>query len=411
VFTVVFATVFAWVYASATQRATERLRSDLNETLKGASTSIDAEELLALYREGTPNAAGFSDDPRFTRLIGFLDIVHHVERRAWPYTFVRGGEPSTRRVTPQRAEPEFVYIIDLYACYDPQKSAKFLASDTGSPWGLATWEKGELTERPGIYTDAFGSWMTSYAPIRDLGGHVVAIMGVDFEASEVKRVQRTLAQELVVVFFLAYAATLLLTYLAATVIARRSKRAAAGPRSVRETHEVAEPGDAPRERVAMAVLAAEITGLSELAQKAPAVTVHRVLGELLASFDELAKRHGLERIVTASGTYIVVAGLHDSTKARPAAVAAMALAMLEKVTRTDLTLRIGAHVGDVVVVKEPEGYGMFGDAVRVADRLEKLGQRGRVHVSSDMAKAIEADYVMEPAGGEGETFFVLRPRR
>jgi class 3 adenylate cyclase len=381
VFTVVFAAVFAWVYANATRRATDRLRSDLNETLRGAAASTDAEELVSLAREGTPSPAGFSDDPRYVRVLSLFEIVHRVEPRAWPYTFVRGGE-GARRVGPKKPDPEFVYVVDLMARYDAKKATKFLASDTGTPWSVRAYETGTLVDRPGIYSDAYGSWMTSYAPVRDLRGNVVAVMGVDFEASEVEKVQRDLSRALVIVFFVAYAATLALTYFASALLERRKKRDEPPPRTSIVVREHEPTGKA--EQRSITVIRAEILGVRELAATSTAVGLHHAIGDLLDAFDALAKAHGLERIETSGETYTVIGGLEGEASTSAARV--MAFEMIDETDKRDgLSLRIGVHRGDVLVARAKGGHEIFGDAVRVAARLEETGEAGRVHASAAFA--------------------------
>jgi class 3 adenylate cyclase len=396
VFTVVFAAVFAWVYANATRHATERLRSDLNETLRGAAASIDAEELDSLAREGTPNPAGFSDDPRYVRILSLFEIVHRVEPRAWPYTFVRGGE-GARRVGPKKPDPEFVYVVDLLARYDAKKATKFLASDTGSEWSVRAFETGALVERPGIYADAYGEWMTSYAPVRDLRGNVVGVMGVDFTAGEVHKVQRDLSRALVVVFFVAYAATLALTYFASAFLERRRKRDEPAPaKKVVVVRDNKPSGQA--ERRSITVIRAEILGVRELAATSTAVGLHHALGDLLAAFDALAKTHGLERIETSGESYTVIGGLEGETSVESAR--AMAFEMIDATTKRDgLSLRVGAHRGDVLVARAGKGHEIFGDAVRVAARLEETGESNRVHASAAFAGG-SADVLLLRASGE-----------
>ena len=392
VFTVVFGAVFAWVYANATRRATDRLRSDLDETLRGAAASIDAEELDALARDGAPNPAGFSDDPRYARTLALFEIVHRVEPRAWPYTFVRGGE-GARRVGPKKPEPEFVYLVDLWSRYDAKKAAKFLTADTGSEWGVRALETGALVERPGIYSDAYGSWMTSYAPVRDLRGNVVAVLGIDFEASEVRKVQRDLSRALVVVFFVAYAATLVLTYLASAFLDRRRKRDEPAPKKV-SVREEKQPSS-KAERRAITVIRAEILGVRELAATSTAVGVHHAIGDLLAAFDALARAHGLERIETSGESYTVIGGLEGEASVDEAR--AMAFEMIDATAKRDgLSLRVGAHRGEVLVARAGKGHEIFGDAVRVAARLEETGEAGRVHASGAFAGGPE-DVLLRPS--------------
>ncbi len=217
-FTVVFAAVFLWVYTFIEARTTERLRQDLNDTLTGVVAGLDGDEIAALYREGTPRADGFSDDPRYVKQMDFLKQVHKLEPRAQPYTMVRGDRDDTRRVGEHAKSPEFIYVVDIDIPGTPH--AGFLEADTGSPAAIDAWNRGELTERPDLYTDKFGSWMSSYAPVKDKSGKVAALVGCDFEASYVERAKAHARNSVVKVLVATYVVMLLLVYFAAGFFTR-----------------------------------------------------------------------------------------------------------------------------------------------------------------------------------------------
>jgi class 3 adenylate cyclase len=219
-FTAVFGVVFSWIYGFATERTATLLRIDLDHTLAGAAAGIDGDELVGLYREGQPSPDGFSADPRYVREVDDFERVRAIDPRAWPYTFVRGDRPDTRRIGPKAASPEFVYVADANSRHERKKAAPFLASDTGSAVAVQAWESNRLVERPDIYTDRFGSWMTSYAPIHDSAGNVVAILGIDYSAEYVGAVQQSIRRQLLMFFAGAYVVLLLLAWLASGVITR-----------------------------------------------------------------------------------------------------------------------------------------------------------------------------------------------
>ncbi|HEX4514275.1 MAG TPA: adenylate/guanylate cyclase domain-containing protein, partial [Polyangiaceae bacterium] len=207
VFTLVFAVIFYWVYSFTTERSMERLRNDLDDTLKGAVTGVDGDETIALFHEGKPTADGFSDDPRYKKQIDWLSQVHKLEPRAFPYTMVRG-----------QGLHEYIYLVDIDT--PDTKHAAFLEHDTHTQEADDAWSKGILTDRPDIYEDKFGRWMTSYAPLRDHTGAVVALLGCDFEASYVERVQKRAQSSVVKVLLGTYAGMLVLVWLAAGFFTR-----------------------------------------------------------------------------------------------------------------------------------------------------------------------------------------------
>jgi len=204
-FSIVFAAAFFWFSQLATQIALRRIEEDLVNTLQAAAAGVNGDELVALVQEGEPNAEGFSDDPRYIRQMDWLQQVHDIEPRAWPYTYVAGDEPN-----------EIIYVADLWARYDTSKAAHFLESYV-SRKGLLTAGLERLTRhtanQTGGYTDEWGSWISAYAPISDSAGNHVGGMGIDFEASYVAEVQQAIRNSVLVVFIAAYIVLFLLVYL------------------------------------------------------------------------------------------------------------------------------------------------------------------------------------------------------
>src|SRR5689334_1353195 len=123
IFSVVFAIAFYWFYQFATNAALTRIQDDLTSTLQGGAAKVNTDELLSLASDGKPNAAGlawaavgdasddaeaakltqtaidtygqalpngFSDDPRYQNQLNWLDIIHKIEPRAWPYIYIPG---------------------------------------------------------------------------------------------------------------------------------------------------------------------------------------------------------------------------------------------------------------------------------------------------------------------------------
>ena len=207
VFTLVYGAIFWRVYVFTTEHTTQQLRDDLDDTLKGTVKGIDGDETIAMFREGKPTADGFSDDPRYKRQIGYLSQVHELEPRAFPYTMVRGTTPH-----------DYVYLVDIDT--PGTKHAAFLEHDTLTQEADDALDKGMLTERPDLYEDKFGRWLTSYAPIRDHTGKVVALLGCDFEASYVETVQGAAKRNVIKVMLGTYAAMLVLVYFAAGFFTR-----------------------------------------------------------------------------------------------------------------------------------------------------------------------------------------------
>ena len=205
IFALLFVSVFYRSFRFSTDQAIGRLRQDMEDTLTGATAGVNVEELLALYREGEPNQEQFSDDSRFFNQLDWLKLVHSIEPRAWLYTYVPSfGDSHARRLGEPVSGYEVIFLVDAWSDVDPDKAAKFLEPYSASPWMQASLEEGMLIQRPKPYADAWGSWISAYAPLFDDRGQVVAGMGIDIELDYVQSVRQGILLETVRWYAIAY---------------------------------------------------------------------------------------------------------------------------------------------------------------------------------------------------------------
>jgi HAMP domain-containing protein len=250
-FSIVFALAFYWFYTFATQQALTRIRADLLDVLQGAAGYVDGDALATVGKDGQPNAAGqawlafaiadekgtadapalltsamqsygkgtqagFSDDPRYQKLMDQLQLIHDIEPRAWPYLFVKA--PGERNIT---------YIADLWARYDPSKATPFMFTKISkrSYNGL-----NDLTLRLDSknqfvpYSDQWGSWISAYRPVQDSTGQNVGAIGIDFEAGYVNDVQSAIRDRIFIAFVVTYAGLFLLVFLISRTLTRPIQR-------------------------------------------------------------------------------------------------------------------------------------------------------------------------------------------
>ena len=215
VFSVVFTTAFYWFYSFSIDKAMTRLREDMRDTAIGAARGLDGEEVFALYQEGELSSDGLPDDPRFEKHLAWLRQVKDIEPRAWPFTYiVEDGEPDNPNISqPEDApKPYSVYLVDLWIDYDPSKAGKFLETGNASEYTLKAYREGELVERP-LYTDEFGSWLSTYAPLKNRAGESVAMLGIDFEADYVNEVRQGIRSKILIAFGITYGSLFILVYL------------------------------------------------------------------------------------------------------------------------------------------------------------------------------------------------------
>ena len=179
------------------------------------------------------------------------------------------------------------------------------------------------------------------------------------------------------------------------------------------------------DRIAAAtILFADVVDFTSLAARfSPEETV-ALLGDIFSRFDGLTARHGLEKIKTTGDGYMVAGGLPEERTDHAAAVAEMALAMLDavatagRVVGEPLKLRIGLNTGALiagVLGTHKFVYDVWGDTVNTAKRMESYGLPGRVHVSAATRQALGDAFRFEPRGlldvkgkGSMETYFVDR---
>lgn len=175
----------------------------------------------------------------------------------------------------------------------------------------------------------------------------------------------------------------------------------------------------------VSVLFADIVGFTPLSAKLSPTELLEMLNHVFSGFDQLAGRHGLEKIKTIGDAYMAAGGLPEPRVDHLSAMAQLALEMQESVRQLggvygSLNLRIGLHTGSViagVIGTRKFIYDVWGDTVNIASRLESHGAPGRVHVSEAVCQRLQSQFNFEPRGavelkGRGPliTFFLNSPK-
>lgn len=125
------------------------------------------------------------------------------------------------------------------------------------------------------------------------------------------------------------------------------------------------------------------------------------LNELFSIFDNIAEKHGLEKIKTIGDSYMVVGGLPDPHPNHAEAIAEMALDMQEEVAKFkvakegQLRIRIGIHTGSVVagvIGRKKFSYDLWGNTVNVASRMEHHSIAGSILASEESYRRLRSKY-------------------
>jgi adenylate cyclase len=174
------------------------------------------------------------------------------------------------------------------------------------------------------------------------------------------------------------------------------------------------------------VLFADIVNFTPLsAQLSPTGLVY-LLNGLFSTFDELAQRHGLEKIKTIGDAYMVVGGLPTPRPDHVEAVSDMALDMQTSIEQfkvedtRPIQIRIGFHTGPVVagvIGQRKFSYDLWGDTVNIASRMASHGVGNRIQVTAAVYEELHQQYTFEKRGpihvkGKGEmtTYFLIGKR-
>ena len=139
------------------------------------------------------------------------------------------------------------------------------------------------------------------------------------------------------------------------------------------------------------VLFADIVGFTAWTQRTAPERVVTLLDELFSSFDELAERHGVEKIKTIGDNYMAVAGAPEPQATHAEAAVALARDMQRATAEwcatndLPLSLRVGLASGPVVagvIGTKRILFDLWGDTVNVAARMESSSEPGRIQLAA-----------------------------
>ncbi|MBL8995135.1 MAG: adenylate/guanylate cyclase domain-containing protein [Spirochaetia bacterium] len=188
-----------------------------------------------------------------------------------------------------------------------------------------------------------------------------------------------------------------------------------------------------RERVepvhydSVSMLFTDMVGFTKIAERLSPAELVKELDEVFRAFDEIVRKHGLEKIKTIGDSYMAGAGLPiaNQTHAVDAVLCGLAFQRFSIERRKKggqpWELRLGIHSGGVVagvVGQDKFAYDVWGDTVNTASRLESAGVADEVNISESTCALVKDFFECESRGkiaaknkGELEMYIVrgLRP--
>src|SRR5271163_3875019 len=136
---------------------------------------------------------------------------------------------------------------------------------------------------------------------------------------------------------------------------------------------------APQGYEDVTILFCDVVGFTAYSEKNPPETVFAELKVLIDRFEEIAAKHGLDKIKTIGDAFMATANLLSPLDEPMHAVVAAPQAV-----RADWAVRIGIDHGPVsagIMGKTQFQFDVWGDTVNTAARIEEYGQPGSVNVS------------------------------
>ncbi len=172
------------------------------------------------------------------------------------------------------------------------------------------------------------------------------------------------------------------------------------------------------------VVFTDLVGFTALSTRMDPAELVSILNRIFSALDDLAAKHGMEKIKTIGDSYMAVAGIPPLIRNHAARSMDFSLAALEciesinAVNGTNLQLKIGMHTGPVVagiIGRTRYTFDLWGETVNLASRMEALGVPGKIQLTASTYSSLSHAYDIEPRGiievkgkGDMETYLACR---
>ncbi|MBN8657116.1 MAG: methyl-accepting chemotaxis protein [Anaerolineae bacterium] len=229
-FTLIFLPVFigsyVWFYYYTRDRVFQTITDDLVQTIHGALAGMDKEGFVALYEQESTNNPmcppkkdapdeenGYypEDNPLYIEHENWLRAVQQTELKedvskdptqetTRLYTYIKG--PDEGEVIAIGSTGYFRATRGGFRFCQRYTSTNSRIYD-GLTGRVDAWEP---------YTDKFGTWITTYAPIVDDNGKVIGAIGVDITAKYVDEVTNGILRQGIIAFIVTFSVIFVLVY-------------------------------------------------------------------------------------------------------------------------------------------------------------------------------------------------------
>ena len=145
---------------------------------------------------------------------------------------------------------------------------------------------------------------------------------------------------------------------------------------------------------------------SKISQFISPLTLINELNNCFTKFDEIAKRHRIEKIKTIGDAYMCAGGIPEQNESNPfdtilAAFEILSFVRIAEENQWLSEVRIGIHTGEImagVIGKNKFAYDIWGEAVNTASRMETSSEAGKINISGETYELVKDFFVCEYRG-------------
>jgi len=181
-----------------------------------------------------------------------------------------------------------------------------------------------------------------------------------------------------------------------------------------------------RDYQSVAILFADMAHFTPLSTLLDPAELVKLLDVTFSQFDTILEKYGVQKLRITGDEYMAAAGLARPQPDHAQKLVAAALDMLAYINSLPeqkgqpISFRFGINIGPVtagMVGRLDPHYGLWGDAVNIASRMESTGVPGKIQITRMAYEQLKDDFICESRGeiqvkGKGpmETWFLVGQR-